>query len=73
MNATLALDTTSIVIERLRLSARTYNALLRNGIATIDQLRAVPNFENLRGIRAKGAEEIRRALRAYFLSSHTRL
>jgi DNA-directed RNA polymerase alpha subunit len=54
-----------IVIERLKLSARTYNALLRAGIETVEQLRKLKNFTSVKGIRERGAEEIRIALMAY--------
>ena len=56
-------------VERLRLSARTYNALLRAGIETVEQLRKLKNFTSVKGIRERGAEEIRTALAAYKLSA----
>jgi DNA-directed RNA polymerase alpha subunit len=54
-----------IVIERLKLSARTYHALLRAGIETVEQLLALREPQAIKGIHTKGAAEIRLALKDY--------
>ncbi len=48
-------------IEKLRLSDRTYNALLRNGIATVEQLRQLSDRElqEMKGLGTMTIAEIR--------------
>lgn len=52
-------------VELLRLPPRWYNALVRNGIDTVEQLRKIPDFASIRGVREIGVEEIRKALKAF--------
>jgi DNA-directed RNA polymerase alpha subunit len=60
---------TGVPVERLRLSPISYNALLRAGIETVEQLRQVRDLKSIKGIHSVGAEEIREKLRV-FLASH---
>lgn len=47
-------------IDELKLTRRTYNALMQNGIRTVEQLREMTEYEilKLRRIGIKAAQEI---------------
>jgi DNA-directed RNA polymerase alpha subunit len=58
---------TGVPVERLLLSPRSYNSLIRAGIDTVEQLRQVRDLKSIRGIHSVGAEEIRAKLLAFSL------